>query len=210
MKHVIMLRGKSLALAFVLVALFVAAQGVARADEVTVSGTTLGNFNNMSSNTLLGLTYNSSFFNATTSNGFVVLNNAPNPELTNFNNLGSITLDGPAANYNGNTFTLRVQLNAPGGIVGGNVFTLTGNISSTTGGGVFIDFDNTPRTFSFMNDSGSGLFTFSVGDVTVLLGGTVAITSTFTVPGQVPEPATITLLTIGLATIGTKLRRKAC
>lgn len=207
MKNAIMLRGKSLTLAFVLLALFAVAQGEARADEVTVAGTTAGNFNN-ASNTLAGLTYNSSFFNATTSNGFVILNNAPNPAM-NFNNLGSITLVGPAANYNGNTFTLRVQLNAPGGIVGGSVFTLTGNISSTPGGGVLIDFDNTPRTFSFTNNAGSGSFTFSISDVNVMLGGTVAITSTFTVPGQVPEPATITLLTIGLATMGAKVRRRS-
>ena len=109
MKNAIMLLGKSLALGFVLATLFAAAQGVARADEVTVSGDTAGHFNS-ASNTLLGLTYNSSFFNATTSNGFLILDNAPNPVL-NFNNLGSISLVGPAANYNGNTFTLRVQLN---------------------------------------------------------------------------------------------------
>ncbi len=208
MKNIIRLWGKSLTLAFALAAIFAAAQSEARADEITVAGTTAGNFNN-ASNTLGGLTYNSSFFNATTSNGFVILNNAPNPAM-NFNNLGSITLAGPAANYNGNTFTLRVQLNAPGGIVGGSVFTLVGNLSSTQGGGVLIDFDNSPRTFSFTNSTGSGSFIFSISDVNVKLGGTVAITSTFTVPGQVPEPATITLLTIGLATIGTKLRRKAC
>lgn len=207
MKNVIMLRGKSLALAFGLVALFAATQSVARADELTFGGTTAGNFNN-ASNTLAGLTYNSSFFNATTANGFVILNNAPNPAL-NFNNLGSITLVGPAANYNGNTFTLRIQLNAPGGIVGGNVLTLTGNLSSTVGNGVFIDFDNTPRTFSFMNSSGSGSFNFNIDDATVMLGGTVAIVGTFTVPGQVPEPTTIMLFGIGLTGVVARVRRRA-
>ena len=201
-----------LSLGFVLVAICIIAQGTARADEVTVSGTTSGTFNSTSSNTLGGLTYNSSFFNAVTSNGFLILNDPPNPIL-NFNNLGSITLTGPAANYAGNTFTLRVQFNAPGGIATGNLISLTGNISNTAGGGVFIDFNNTPQmlTFSFMNPNGTttaGAFTFSVGDVTVPLGGTVAITSTFTVPGQVPEPASVTLLVMGLAGAAVKFRRR--
>lgn len=199
---------RSFAFALVLVALFAATQGAARADEVSVAGTTAGSFNNTNNNNLGGLTYNSSFFNATTSNGFVILQDTANPVL-NFNNLGSLTLNGPAANYDGNTLTLRVQFNAPTGIAGSNVITLVGNISSVAGGGVFVDFNNTPLTFSFANAAGSGLFTFSIADVTVPLGGTVPIKSTITVPGQVPEPATITLLGMGLAGAAARLRRRA-
>jgi hypothetical protein len=202
-------------------AVFGLSAGTANAIETTFIGYSDGCFatspattctpTNTSSNqttTLGGLTYLNSNFDVTTAGGFVSIGSAPG--TPNIDNLGSFSLSSAPFVYNGQHFDLLVTFTAPPGTTpGSGIFTdtLTGTVNAN-GGGVFVDFDNTPQYFSF-GPNNSGRFEFFVNDVSLFEGHTGAVSGTIeTLVTPVPEPETYALFAAGLAALGFVAKRR--
>jgi len=199
------------ALAVATGALLALGPGAASAVETTFVGSATGCFGlncvPPGSVVLSGLTYLNSTFNVTTAGGFVSIGNVPG--TPNVDNLGSFSLSGTPFTYNGSHFDLLVSFTAPPGVSPTSVLikdTLTGQVISSDNGGVFIDFDNTPKHFTF---GGGGSFDFFVNDVSVTAGGTVSVSgSIISQVAQVPEPETYALFLAGLGAVGFMARRR--
>jgi hypothetical protein len=154
---------KQLILGVVAVMGLVLGQGVARADEVFISGHTNGcfatpntpcqppNSSAPQNSTLLGLTYSNSTFRGITANGSLGFGGNPvKPPAQGVNNLGSFFLDpSVAATYDGNDFRLRITFTAPQGMGDPSrlfVADIVGTVRSLNSGGILIDFSGSINT----------------------------------------------------------------
>jgi len=175
--------------AFILAIILAFAPDRARANEITVAGST-------ASTPPLGINFASNSFSGTTSGGFAA-----------FSSLGWYTLQAIPGIYNGNVVALVVTFTLPSGISGGAASTfvanLFGNVNTTAQGGVTIAFTNPTQNFTFSNASGNGSFSFTVNSLSVNPGGTTAL-SGYVSGGSVtpvPEPSNRLLLGAGLLLI---------
>lgn len=186
--------GKSkCALVVLLLAFFGLYCGQAKADSLTLEGSTTGSFSGIGDFGSGGLTFSGTSFDTTTSGNTTL-------------DLGSFSLGDTSSLYLGQ-FTLDVTFSLPAGLTSGNSNSFTalllGDVLWSSGAALVVDFSPSSEIFSFSNPTDSGSFTLSIPSVAMLAGNTVSldgyVTGATDTPLATPEPSTLLLLASGLA-----------
>src|SRR2546423_3033501 len=194
---------KSFWLGLAVLVIIGATHSIARADEVTIAGSTTGSITGVPQ-----LSFTGNIFTGTTALGV--------GSLSGTNSLGTLFLStAPLQSVTG-TFDLNVIFTVPAGINGGPATTYTASILGSVSpnisqGGVNIHFLSPTQLFTFSNSSGTGSFSLTVPDLFVQSGQSASLTAGFTGEQSapaIPEPMTIILLGTGLSGIAAKLRQR--
>jgi len=122
-------------------------------------------------------------------------------------NFGNLAVSGTPFNYVDVPFLLMISFSAPSGVSPSAIYaaSLYGSVRMADWGGVTLDFDNTPKVFSWNNGTESGTFTLSVNDVDVTAGSDAYLTGKIVAS---PEPGTMLLVASGFAGLVPAYRRR--